>query len=185
MRPPEAGMAVNRTPPTATAAGPPGARAPSSAASSGRVPSTAAFDAIVVGAGPAGTSAALGLAQAGAKVLLLERGEYPGAKNMFGGMMAYCPGPRATRARFLETRAVGAGGDQTDALHHERGLHHLSRVPGRVGLGRAGCGRGLDLRPEPHRVHPLPAAVRPLVRRAGGRRPASPCSPAAAWRGWW
>jgi electron transfer flavoprotein-quinone oxidoreductase len=51
------------------------------------------FDAIVVGAGPAGTSAALGLAQAGAKVLLLERGEYPGAKNMFGGMMAYCPAP--------------------------------------------------------------------------------------------
>ena len=52
-----------------------------------------AFDAVVVGAGPAGTSAALGLAQAGAKVLLLERGEYPGAKNMFGGMMAYCPAP--------------------------------------------------------------------------------------------
>ncbi len=51
------------------------------------------FDAIVVGAGPAGTSAALGLARAGAKVLLLERGEYPGAKNMFGGMMAYCPAP--------------------------------------------------------------------------------------------
>jgi electron transfer flavoprotein-quinone oxidoreductase len=51
------------------------------------------FDAIVVGAGPAGTSAALGLAQSGAKVLLLERGEYPGAKNMFGGMTAYCPAP--------------------------------------------------------------------------------------------
>jgi len=49
------------------------------------------FDAIVVGAGPAGTSAALGLAQAGVKALLLERGEYPGAKNMFGGMMAFCP----------------------------------------------------------------------------------------------
>ncbi len=51
------------------------------------------FDAIVVGAGPAGTSAALGLAQAGAKVLLLERGEHAGSKNMFGGMMAYCPAP--------------------------------------------------------------------------------------------
>ena len=47
----------------------------------------ASFDAIVVGAGPAGTSAALGLARKGARVLLLERGEYPGAKNMFGGMM--------------------------------------------------------------------------------------------------
>jgi len=64
-----------------------------SAASTDRASATASFDAIVVGAGPAGTSAALGLAQAGAKVLLLERGEYPGAKNMFGGMMAYCPAP--------------------------------------------------------------------------------------------
>jgi electron transfer flavoprotein-quinone oxidoreductase len=63
-------------------------------AMSGAAPHGAAyFDAIVVGAGPAGTSAALGLAQAGAKVLLLERGEYPGQKNMFGGMMAYCPAP--------------------------------------------------------------------------------------------
>ena len=53
----------------------------------------ASFDAIVVGAGPAGTSAALGLARKGARVLLLERGEYPGAKNMFGGMMVYSPVP--------------------------------------------------------------------------------------------
>jgi electron transfer flavoprotein-quinone oxidoreductase len=59
-----------------------------------------AFDAIVVGAGPAGTTAALGLAQAGAKVLLLERGEYPGAKNMFGGMMAYCPAPEQLIPEF-------------------------------------------------------------------------------------
>jgi electron transfer flavoprotein-quinone oxidoreductase len=51
------------------------------------------FDAVVAGAGPAGTSAALGLARKGARVALLERGEYPGAKNMFGGMMAYSPVP--------------------------------------------------------------------------------------------
>jgi electron transfer flavoprotein-quinone oxidoreductase len=54
-----------------------------------RVPDS--FDAIVVGAGPAGSSAAIGLAQRGAQVLLLERGEYPGSKNMFGGMMTWCP----------------------------------------------------------------------------------------------
>ena len=45
------------------------------------------FDAVVVGAGPAGTAAALVLARGGAKVALLERGAYPGAKNVMGGVM--------------------------------------------------------------------------------------------------
>lgn len=43
------------------------------------------YDAIVVGAGPAGSAAALTMAQNNMSVLLLERGLYPGAKNMFGG----------------------------------------------------------------------------------------------------
>jgi len=86
----------------------------------------AAFDAIVVGAGPAGVSAALGLAQAGAKVLLLERGEYVGAKNMFGGMMAYCPVPeqlipdfwtRAPWERAVTKRTLSiAGAGSTTSL---------------------------------------------------------------------
>ncbi len=42
------------------------------------------FDVIVVGAGPAGSAAALVAARAGLKVLLLERGAYPGAKNVSG-----------------------------------------------------------------------------------------------------
>lgn len=48
------------------------------------------FDVIVVGAGPAGTTAAYVLAKAGAEVLLVERGNYPGAKNVFGGIL-YTP----------------------------------------------------------------------------------------------
>lgn len=40
---------------------------------------------IIVGAGPAGVSAAVVLARAGKKVLLVERGDCAGDKNMFGG----------------------------------------------------------------------------------------------------
>lgn len=47
------------------------------------------FDAIVVGAGPAGATAALAMARSGLKVALIERGTYPGAKNMFGGVFYY------------------------------------------------------------------------------------------------
>ncbi|MGI0128709.1 MAG: FAD-dependent oxidoreductase, partial [Thermoplasmata archaeon] len=45
------------------------------------------FDVIVVGAGMAGGSAAIRLAQGGANVLLLERGAEPGAKNLSGGVL--------------------------------------------------------------------------------------------------
>ena len=45
------------------------------------------FDAIVVGAGPAGNSCAYTLAKRGMKVLQIERGEYPGSKNVQGAIM--------------------------------------------------------------------------------------------------
>lgn len=47
------------------------------------------YDLIVVGAGPAGTTAALTAARAGLKCVLLERAEEPGQKNMFGGVLHY------------------------------------------------------------------------------------------------
>jgi len=50
-----------------------------------------AYDVIVVGAGPAGSSTALRLAQKGLKVAIIERGNTPGSKNMFGGMLPRCP----------------------------------------------------------------------------------------------
>jgi electron transfer flavoprotein-quinone oxidoreductase len=46
------------------------------------------FDAIVVGAGPAGITAAYELAKRGIEPLLIERGEHVGVKNMFGGVVA-------------------------------------------------------------------------------------------------
>jgi electron transfer flavoprotein-quinone oxidoreductase len=45
------------------------------------------FDAIIAGAGPAGTTAAYVLAKAGMKVALLERGPAAGSKNVFGGIL--------------------------------------------------------------------------------------------------
>ncbi|PGL72512.1 FAD-dependent oxidoreductase [Bacillus sp. AFS055030] len=45
------------------------------------------FDVIVVGAGPAGISCAYELAKNGVNVVLIERGEYPGSKNVMGGVL--------------------------------------------------------------------------------------------------
>ncbi|MEK6987412.1 MAG: FAD-dependent oxidoreductase, partial [Candidatus Thermoplasmatota archaeon] len=46
---------------------------------------------VVVGAGPAGSAAALTLARKGFSTLLVERGRAPGSKNMFGGRIYAWP----------------------------------------------------------------------------------------------
>ncbi len=43
------------------------------------------YDVIIIGAGPAGSTTAKCLAENQVKTLLLERGPFPGSKNMFGG----------------------------------------------------------------------------------------------------
>jgi len=45
------------------------------------------YDVIIVGAGPAGIACAYTLAKAGIEAVVLERGEHPGAKNLFGGIL--------------------------------------------------------------------------------------------------
>jgi len=48
---------------------------------------TEKFDAVVVGAGPAGVTAAYVMAKSGIDVVVIERGEYPGSKNVIGGVL--------------------------------------------------------------------------------------------------
>jgi len=49
----------------------------------------ASWDVVVVGAGPAGSSAARGAAESGARVLLLEKAELPRYKTCGGGLIGY------------------------------------------------------------------------------------------------
>ena len=45
------------------------------------------FEVVIVGAGLSGIAAALTLARADVEVLVIERGDFPGAKNLFGGIL--------------------------------------------------------------------------------------------------
>jgi electron transfer flavoprotein-quinone oxidoreductase len=45
------------------------------------------YDALIVGAGPAGVSAGITTAKGGMKTAIIERGDFAGSKNMFGGIV--------------------------------------------------------------------------------------------------
>jgi electron transfer flavoprotein-quinone oxidoreductase len=80
------------------------------------------FDAIVVGAGLAGSAAALTMAREGLDVVMLERGPAPGTKNVFGGVL-YTPTVReltdfdgAPLERFVAEKrfsVLSEAGDET------------------------------------------------------------------------
>lgn len=63
------------------------------------------FDVIVVGAGIAGCITAYQLAQQGRSVVLIERGEAPGSKNLSGGVL-YCRGMQEVFPDFLDQAPV-------------------------------------------------------------------------------
>jgi electron transfer flavoprotein-quinone oxidoreductase len=95
------------------------------------------FDAIVVGAGPAGSSAVLAMARAGLQVALIERGEYPGAKNVSGAAL-YAPGlladllpdywEEAPVERYLTRRVITFLGKEA-AVALDFRTQHFSRPP--------------------------------------------------------
>jgi electron transfer flavoprotein-quinone oxidoreductase len=53
------------------------------------------FQVIVVGGGPAGLTCAYTLAKAGVEVAIIERGNFPGAKNVMGGVLYRVPTEKA------------------------------------------------------------------------------------------
>jgi len=63
------------------------------------------IDVIVVGAGPAGVAAGITLARANKKVLIVERGSFAGAKNVFGGAI-YVEPTKEIFPNFLEEAPV-------------------------------------------------------------------------------
>jgi electron transfer flavoprotein-quinone oxidoreductase len=63
------------------------------------------FDVIVVGAGIAGCVTAYLLARQGRSVVLIERGEAPGSKNLSGGVL-YCRGMQKVFPDFLDAAPV-------------------------------------------------------------------------------
>ncbi len=65
------------------------------------------YQAIVIGAGPAGSSAALVMARAGLDVALVERGSFPGEKNMFGGVLHRMPALEEIFPDFWDRAALG------------------------------------------------------------------------------
>ena len=121
------------------------------------------FDAIVVGAGMAGNAAALTLAQRGLKVLQLERGEYPGSKNVQGAILY---------ADMLEKLIPDFREDAPLERHlvEQRFWMMDDRVPCRAALSLRRLQRGAS---QP--LHHHPRAIRQVVLVARCARRARPC----------
>jgi flavin-dependent dehydrogenase len=142
------------------------------------------LDAIVVGAGPAGSLAATLLARAGMSVLLVERRRFPRAKVCGGCLNAQAAA--ALGRAGLDTRVRALGAAPLDRLHlHYGGRHAAIGLPAGLAVSRAALDLALaDAAAEAgcERLFETTAAVDPrwddqagggsrrvFLRRAGGR----------------
>ena len=136
------------------------------------------FDAVVVGAGPAGSVTALLLARAGRSVALLERGDPPGSKNLSGGVL-YPSGLRevlgdAWAAAPLEravtrTRTVACTPDGSVGVDHAGSSPASVHDADAVTVLRAGFDAWLASRAEEAGALLLPGVRVDEPLRAGGR----------------
>ena len=76
------------------------------------------FDVAIIGAGPAGTAAALTLAKGDIEVVLVERGQYPGAKNVSGGAL-YGPVINELIPNYCEEEGYGYDKKEYDGCWEE------------------------------------------------------------------
>ncbi len=90
------------------------------------------YDVAVVGAGPAGSSAARAAAEAGARVVVLDRAAFPRYKTCGGGLigpsLAALPGPPPTRAEITRVSLSLAGGRRRTRVVAEPCLQMVTRA---------------------------------------------------------
>ena len=135
------------------------------------------YDIAIIGAGPAGSSAAIEAVRAGARVLLLEKSSFPRHKVCgeflspeVGGIVTELGcGHLLDRAVPLESAQVHTSSGRTLDFPLEPRAHSLSRFALDDGLAREACRLGVDFQPGTP-VAEGDAIPAPIVILAWGRR---------------
>ena len=109
------------------------------------------WDAIVVGAGPAGSSTAFRLASAGASVLLLDRAEFPRDKPCGGGVtpraLAHLPVDIAAGGRAVDEGRAGLGFRRSRCVAAAgRSLHDPAAAASTLLVAERAAGAGAEFR---------------------------------------
>jgi geranylgeranyl reductase family protein len=108
------------------------------------------FDVVVVGAGPAGSSAARAAAESGARVALLDRAEFPRYKTCGGGLigpaLAHLPGSPPARADIRQASFTLRGGRPLARSVDAPLIQTAARSELDDWLVRAAASAGADLR---------------------------------------